>query len=279
MHPAHDRRACGKLLTVRAADLAPLAPPGSPGPPGPPRVSVLMPAWRAAATLPASVASVQAQTCPDWELLVIDDGSGDSTLAVARGLAAADARIRVIALPVNSGAARARNAGLVQARGRYIAFLDADDTWAPEKLARQLAFMAQTGAVFSYTGYLRDKAGHRRPVKVPAQVSYAGLLRGNCIGCATVIYDSAALGKVGMPDIRLRQDYGLWLRLLRLTPLAYGLPDLLSVHYRRPGSLSAGLWRRMQGTWTLYRQVEGLSRLQAARCLCAHLVNRFRAVY
>ena len=104
-----------------------------------------MPAWRAAATLPASVASVQTQTCPDWELLIVEDGSGDATLAVAQALARTDARIRVISLPVNTGAARARNVGLAQARGRYIAFLDADDNWMPEKLARQLAFMARTG--------------------------------------------------------------------------------------------------------------------------------------
>lgn len=244
-----------------------------------PAVSILMPAYRAATTLPESVASVLAQTRSDWELLIIEDGSGDATLDAARALATADARIRVIALPVNGGAARARNAGLAQAHGRYIAFLDADDLWLAEKLDRQLAFMARTGAVFSYTAYLREAAGRQRQVKIPATVSYAGLLRGNSIGCGTVIYDSAALGKVAMPDLRLRQDYGLWLRLLRLTPLAHGLPDALSVHRRRPGSLSAGPWRRVSGTWILYRQVEGLSRWQAARCLCAHLVNRFRAVY
>lgn len=246
---------------------------------GVPLVSVLMPAFRAAATLAESVGSVQAQTRGDWELLIIEDRSGDTTLAVAQALAAADGRIRVIALPVNGGAARARNAGLAQARGRFIAFLDADDLWHPEKLQRHLAFMARTGAAFSYTGFLREVRGRQRPVRIPATVSRAALLRGNCIGCGTVIYDSAALGRVEMPDLRLRQDFGLWLRLLRLTPLAHGLPEALSVHRRRPGSLSSGWGRRLWGTWVLFRQVEGLSRWQAARCLCAHLVNRVRAVY
>lgn len=244
-----------------------------------PAVSVLMPAFRATATLAGSVASVQAQTRGDWELLLIEDGSGDGTRALALALAATDRRIRVIALPVNGGAARARNAGLAQARGRYIAFLDADDLWLPTKLEQHLAFMARSGAVFSYTGYLRVRAGRQRRVRVPATLSHAVLLRGNAIGCCTVIYDSAALGRVPMPDLRLRQDYGLWLQLLRLTPTAHGLPAALSIHHRRPGSLSGGLWRGISGTWVLYRQAEGLSRAQALRCLSAHLVNRLRAVY
>jgi teichuronic acid biosynthesis glycosyltransferase TuaG len=238
-----------------------------------------MPAFRATATLAASVASVQAQTRGDWELLIIEDGSGDGTLALALALAAHDPRIKIIALPANGGAARARNAGLAQVRGRYIAFLDADDLWVADKLEQHLAFMAQTGAVFSYTAYLRVTGGRQRWVKIPATVSYAALLRGNCIGCCTVIYDSAVLGRVPMPDLRLRQDYGLWLRLLQLTPLAHGLPQALSLHSRHRGSLSSGWWRRIWGTWVLYREAEGLSRRQAASCLLAHLVNRFRAVY
>lgn len=246
-----------------------------------------MPAWRAADTLADSVASVQAQSRTDWELVIIDDCSDDATLQIARGLAAADSRIVVIAQSPNGGAARARNRGIAAARGRHIAFLDADDLWLPQKLERQIAFMEQHGAALSYTGFLRvtagtgqaGKPGAQRQVRIPPRVTYDGLLHGNVIGCSTAIYDSARLGKVLMPDIRLRQDYGLWLAILRRIPQAHGLPEALTIHQRRPGSLSAGFVRRTGGTWHLYREVEGLGRLQAAICLGAHLVNRIRAIY
>lgn len=236
-----------------------------------------MPAWRAAGTLAASVASVQAQTRGDWELIIIDDASEDATADLARALAAADPRITVLQQASNGGAAQARNRGIRAARGRYVAFLDADDLWLPAKLERQIGFMQQTGAALSYTGYLRDSGGVQRPVRIPDTVTHAQLLRGNVIGCLTAIYDSAVLGRVEMPDLRLRQDYALWLTILRTVPMAQGLPEVLAIHHRHAGSLSAGLLRGLRATWAVYRQAEGLSRLQAAGCLAAHVLNRVRA--
>jgi len=111
----------------------------------PPLFSVVTPVWNAAATLPATVASVRVQSLPDWELLLVDDASTDGSRGLARGLAAADPRIRLIERATNGGAAAARNAAIRAARGRLIAFLDADDRWHPEKLARQAAFIAAGG--------------------------------------------------------------------------------------------------------------------------------------
>ena len=243
----------------------------------PPAISVLMPAFRAAATLAEAVESVRAQSRGDWELVIVDDASDDATAEILARLAAAEPRIRAARLAVNGGAARARNRALAMARGRWIAFLDADDLWLPDKLARQIAFMEASGAALSYTGYIYADGPRRRRVRVPDRVDRAGLLRGNVIGCLTAIYDSAALGKVEMPDIRLRQDYGLWLKILAKLPEARGLDEVLAVHRRHRGSLSAGGWRRLAATWALYRRTEGLGRLQAARCLAAHLRNRLRA--
>lgn len=242
-----------------------------------PAVSVIMPAYRATATLAESVASVQAQTWQDWELIVVDDASPDTTGAVAAALALADPRIRVVRMAENGGAGRARNHGIGLARGRHIAFLDADDLWLPLKLERQLAFMASTGAALSYTGYWHEKQGRRRAIAIPARVTRTGLLRGNVIGCLTAIYDSAQLGRIQGPDLRMCDDYGLWLRILARVPEALGLSQNLAVYRRQPGSLSASHGRRLAATWQLYRTVEGLGRIEAARCLAAHLTSRLWA--
>jgi len=243
-----------------------------------PLVSVIMPAWRAGALLAEAVASVQAQTVTDWELLIIDDASDDDTPQVAAGLAAEDARISVLTQQRNDGAAEARNRGTLAATGRYIAFLDADDIWLPQKLERQIAFMTAQGAVFSYTAFWRDVAGLRSLVTIVPQVDHAQLLRGNVIGCLTAMYDTDALGQVLAPKLRMRQDFALWLRILRMTPLAHGLLEPLAVNRRKPGSLSSGIRSRVGATWKMYRQVEGLGRGAALYCLSCHMMNRTRAI-
>lgn len=229
--------------------------------PAKPVVSVITPVWNAAATLTETVASVRAQTWPDWEMLLIDDGSTDESPALAAALAAADPRIRTLALPENRGAAAARNAGIRAARGRFIAFLDADDRWRPEKLARQLDFIAAGGHALVFASYQRmDEAG--RPgavVPAPARVTRAELLHGNVIGCLTAIYDTAVFGKVEMPDIRRRQDYGLWLTLLSSVPAAQGVREVLADYRVSTASLSANKLVAAEATWRFYRDVEGMS--------------------
>lgn len=230
-----------------------------------PLVSVITPVWNAQATLARTIASVRAQSLTDWEMLIVDDGSTDGSRALAGREAAGDARIRVLSLAENRGAAAARNLGIRAARGQLIAFLDADDLWRPEKLARQTAFMRACGAPFVFSAYRRiDAAG--RPlgiVPAPARVDRARLLKGNVIGCLTAIYDTAALGKVEMPDHRLRQDFGLWLRLLARTPCARGLPEVLADYRVGPASLSADKRSAARATWRIYREAEGLSRARA----------------
>lgn len=236
-----------------------------------------MPAWQAATTLANAVASVQAQCFVDWELIIVDDASTDATAQTIRTLAECDPRIRLIQLPENRGAARARNCAIRLANGRYIAFLDADDAWLPEKLHEQIGFMQKNNVALSYTGFWRETNKARKTVSVPPQVGYAELLHGNVIGCLTAVYDSHQLGKVEMPDIRLRQDYALWLKILRTIPAAHGLPQPLAVHRRRAGSLSSGALRGLFATWTLYRDIEGLGRLKSVVCLTSHIINRLQS--
>jgi teichuronic acid biosynthesis glycosyltransferase TuaG len=251
--------------------MTPVAPPAVPLA-VPPVVSVVTPVWNAADTLAGTIASVRAQSFAGWEMLLVDDGSTDGSAAIARALAAADPRIRPLGWPDNRGAAAARNAGIAAARGRYVAFLDADDLWLPEKLAVQLDYMARTGAVFVFSAYERmDAAGRTRGrVGVPARVDHARLLRGNAIGCLTALYDAAHFGRVEMPDLRRRQDYGLWLRLLARGGEAHGIDRVLARYRVRPASLSGNKARALAATWTLYRRAAGLGRARAAWCLACN---------
>lgn len=240
-----------------------------------PVVSIVTPVHNGAAFIRETIASVQAQTRGDWELLVVDDASEDGSATIVEELAAEDSRIRIIRLERNGGAAVARNAGIRAAQGRYIAFLDSDDWWVPKKLEKQVRFMEEEQCGFSFTGLRRvDEDGREIALfGVPRRVSYGELLKTNYIGCSTVMYDSSALGKVEMPLIRRRQDYGLWLRLLKQTDYACGINEAL-VRYRvRSGSVSSNKATTPLFTWRVYREVEGLSVFRSAYCL-AHQTGR-----
>lgn len=257
-------------------DAEPLRRGGRDSPESPPSISIVMPARNAAAHLLRAVSSVQAQTREDWELIIADDGSTDGTLDLARDLAAHDPRIRPLAPPDSGqrGAAKARNRAIAAARGRYLGFLDADDEWLPEKLARQLGWMEKQGLAITFTGFWRQRAEQRHEVKVPARVTRRQLLRGNVIGGLTVICDREKLAPVEVPALRLRQDYALWLDLLSRTEAAHGLQEPLAIYHVTPGSLSSNRWRATQATWRMYRDHAGLGRVAATWCLASHVIRR-----
>lgn len=180
-----------------------------------PLVSVIMPAYNSSETLAYSIQSVLDQTFPDWELLVIDDCSPEPLKPIVDHFQ--DARIRYIRLEKNGGVAQARNCGIQAARGRYIAFLDSDDLWLPEKLEKQLQFMQKNGYAFTYTWYRQfedDPAHLIRLVKTKSFVDYRKLLRGNDIGCLTVMIDRKQIPEIHMPSEK-HEDYITWLNLLK----------------------------------------------------------------
>jgi len=230
-----------------------------------PSVSIITPCYNAAHTLPGSVESILSQVYTDWELLLVDDCSTDGTADVIREFRARDPRIRCLNLPRNGGAAKARNLGIEHARGRYIAFLDADDLWRPEKLERQIGLMRTHQWPISFTAYQKVRADGSplSIIGVPEKVDYRGLLKTNYIGCSTAVYDSRKLGKVLMPDIRKRQDFGLWLRLLKQTSHAYGINEPYTLYRVQGDSLSANKSRTVGYNWHLYRKVEQLPLLQS----------------
>lgn len=240
------------------------------------QVSIIMPAYNAAHTLAKTVATVQEQTYRNWLLYIIDDASTDETHAVIADLAKTDDRIRHLTLPTNSGAAIARNTGIQATDAPYIAFLDADDLWAPEKLSQQVAFMQRTGSVFSFTGYWRGgKHGQWRYVPAREKVDRAELLRSNVIGCLTVMLDTNALGTIEMPDLKRRQDYAMWLKLLERTPYAHGIDEAMAGYVRHgSGSLSGGFWTAQRANWWFFRSHLKQPPMRAARSLMTHIAKK-----
>lgn len=224
-------------------------------------ISVVLPLFNARKTISRSVLSVQSQTMKDWELIVVDDCSTDSSIAIVEELAKNDARIKILRLDSNSGAAVARNVGIREAQGRYISFLDSDDSWLPEKLEKQLNFIRKTGASFVFSAYRKvDELGRFiETMGVPKKVSYHTLLKSCVIGCLTAMYDTHVFGKVEMPLIRKRQDLGLWLKLLKFTDYAYGQNEVLAEYTVRKGSISSDKKSASYFQWKLYRDIENLS--------------------
>ena len=231
-------------------------------------VSVVMPAYCCSASLRQSVASVVGQTWQDWELLIADDCSPDDTYAAACSLAEDDRRIRVFQTSSNAGPAAARNLALENARGKYVAFLDSDDLWLPEKLERQISFMERTGAKFSCTAYDRiseDGQTVLGRVTPYAMADYRKVLyTANPVGNSTAMYDREALGEFRVPAIRKRNDFALWLAVLKKTDYVYGMTDCLAQYRVRGNSVSSRKSDLLRYQWELYRHVEGLNLFQTA---------------
>lgn len=236
-------------------------------------VSVITPTYNAGRTIVRTIESVAAQTYGVMEHIVIDDGSSDNTVAIVRSLTARYSHLKLIEGARNSGAGAARNRGIEAAQGKYIAFLDSDDVWFPNKLEQQIGFMERNSVCFSYGDYLVVDAESRKVVghyDVPESLTHSDLLRRCPIGCLTAAYDQYALGKVYMPDVRRGQDWGLWLAITKRGVTARKYPGLAAVYQYRTGSLSRNKLRKMADMYRIYRREQGLGTLQSACYLLAH---------
>lgn len=226
-----------------------------------PTVSVIMPCYNAANYLADSVESVIAQTFRDWELLIINDCSRDNSMEIAESYAAKDKRVRLLHTDSPSGSATVpRNIGIREARGRYIAFLDADDQWLPEKLEQQLPLFDAPEVAVVFSNYEKmDAAGKRnaRIVNAPSLVTYRKLLQSNVIGNLTGVYDSKKAGKGQMPNLH-HEDYAFWLSILKQGFVAKNTNTVLAVYRTAGQSLSGNKLKAMSWTWNIYRNQEKL---------------------
>ncbi|ENH96578.1 teichuronic acid biosynthesis protein [Gracilibacillus halophilus YIM-C55.5] len=223
-------------------------------------ISVITPTYNSEAFIEKTMESVRQQTYSNWEMVIVDDGSTDDTISIIQKYQEQDERIKFIQLTENQGAAIARNTAIEHAKGRFIAFLDSDDQWMPEKLEEQLAFMQENDIAFSYTGYqeLYEDEEKGNVITAPQKADYPQLLKNCVIGCLTVIIDRYKTGKLQMVNIRSRQDYALWLELTRKGYIAYGLDRVLSLYRVREQSISSNKIKMAKQNWYVYRNVEKL---------------------
>jgi glycosyltransferase involved in cell wall biosynthesis len=211
-------------------------------------VSIITPMYNAARFVGQTIESVLAQTYPHFEMLIVDDGSRDNSHAIAAAYAKNDSRIKVLRQD-NAGSAAARNNALSKAQGKYIVFLDADDILYADFLSAQLAFMKEKGAQLVFASYDRiDEQGNSclQSFIVPGKVSYKRLLKSCAIPCLTAMYDAERTGKYYFrPELRsLRDDYVMWLEMLKNVDYAYGNPAILAA-YRALSTSTTGSKRKV----------------------------------
>lgn len=237
-------------------------------------ISIIVPVYNAEKFIRETMDCVIAQSYPCWELLLVEDGSRDNSLEIIETYIrdSGEERIRLICQPENMGAAKARNRGLQEAKGRYIAYLDADDLWLPEKLEHELAFIREKDAAFVFTGYEfadENGKGTGKIVHVPETLNYRQALSNTTIFTTTVMFDTQKISKelLEMPVIK-SEDTALWWKVLRNGYTAFGLDENL-VKYRRPGkSLSSNKLEAVRRIWNLYRKAEGMGVLDSAWHFC-----------
>lgn len=228
-------------------------------------VSIIMPSYNTASFIEETIQSVLNQTYTNWELIIVDDCSTDNTNEVVDTIK--DCRIHYLKNEKNSGAAISRNKALREAKGQWIAYLDSDDLWMPEKLEKQIKFMEENGYVFSYTNYEEiDVDGYKTGVKVtgPKKITKTGMFNYCWPGCLTVMYDANKIGLIQIEDIKKNNDYAMWLKVCRKAD-CYLLDEILGQYRKgRVGSVSTHSIRTMIGWhYKLYREAEDMGILSS----------------
>ena len=222
-------------------------------------VSIITPTYNSGQFISELIICIQNQTVQNWELLITDDCSTDNTVSIVRKFIQADGRIKLFQLSKNSGAGAARNNSIKEASGRFIAFCDSDDRWLPNKLEVQLQFLINHKTAFTYSSYLTQDENFIEigRVNAPEEISYKEILRNNYIGCLTAIYDTQVLGKMFMPDIRKRQDYVLWINIIKRLGKVQGISQPLAIYTVRKNSISSNKFNLVKYNWIVYNKALG----------------------
>ncbi len=225
-------------------------------------VSIIMPTYRCGPFIAESIKSVQAQTYKNWELIVVDDCSGDGTIGVVQDIQKEDHRIHVFSNARNSGAAVSRNVALREAKGRWIAFLDSDDIWEPSKLEKQIKFMEGNDYAFSYHEYVEiDEQDNELGVHVSGKAHVGKFDMFACCwpGCLSVMYDAKKIGLIQINDVKKNNDTAMWLKVIRKAD-CYLLKECLGKYRRRANSITPKpIWKRIWAHYPLFRVAEEMN--------------------
>lgn len=231
-----------------------------------PLVSVIMPCFNSEAFISESIESVINQTFQRWELIIVNDGSKDNSLSIIKNYSLKDSRIKIIDCPKSSGSpAVPRNIAIKEAKGRYIAFLDSDDIWTPDKLDSQLDLFSQGQFIIVYSDYepiTEDGKRMNRIVKEPYFCDYKQLLKFNVIGCSSAIFDTAKIGKPQFKQIG-HEDYLFWLEIMKNGGIAVNTNKVQLFYRERTSSVSSNKIQAAKWAWNIYKNELNLSLLEA----------------
>lgn len=240
-------------------------------------VSIITPSYNTASYISETIESVLAQTYNNWEMIIVDDCSPDNTDEVV-SLYLSDERIKYFKNEKNSGAAVSRNRALREAKGRWIAFLDSDDLWMPDKLEKQIKFMAENNYSFSYTDYSHiDENSKSMDVTVtgPEKITKTGMYNYCWPGCLTVMYDASVVGLMQINDIKKNNDYAMWLQACKKAD-CYLLRENLARYRIRSGSISRNsISTLVKWHYRLFNEALGMNPVASLFNTCRNMVFGF----
>lgn len=241
-------------------------------------VSIITPVYNCEKLIEETIECVLNQTYKNWEMILVDDCTPDNSAEIIKKYAKKDKRIKYIKLKENGGAAIARNKALEESKGRFIAYLDADDLWKKEKLEHQVEFMKKNNYAFTCTDYEKiDEEGKslNKIVRIPKRVNYNLFLRNTIIQTVGVMVDTKITGKeiIVMPNIRRRQDAATWCQLLKNGYDCYEVPENLSYYRVVSNSLSSNKFKAVKMNWYWYRKIEKLSFFKTCYCFIGYAFN------
>jgi teichuronic acid biosynthesis glycosyltransferase TuaG len=242
-------------------------------------VSIITPCYNSDRFINECICSVLEQTYINWELLIVDDASEDSSKQLINAFAEKDSRICSFFLEKNVGVAEARNVAISKAKGRYIAFLDIDDVWKKEKLTEQIGFMKHHDIAFSFSSYQPiSEDGNQifKEIEAPLTIDYNSYLKNTIIGCLTVVLDKYKIGDFRMPNLRTSQDMALWLSIMRNGFRAYGIQNSLAYYRIVETSNTANKLKVAKGVWNIYRIQEDLGYLRSVWCFLNYAFNAIK---
>ncbi|MCG3714138.1 glycosyltransferase [Arcobacter lacus] len=240
-------------------------------------VSIITPLYNSEKYILDTIDSVLKQTYKKWEMIIIDDASPDNSNKLVEEYLRKDNRIKLIKLVKNVGPAKARNEGIKQAKGKYIAFLDSDDIWLPKKLEKQVKFMEDNNLLVTCSSYYTiDENNNKINTRVVKKLfTYSDMLKSNHIGNLTGIYDCEKLGKVYMDNVG-HEDYTLWLKIMKKVGTTKAISEPLAEYRILTNSISANKIKSAKWTWSIYRNIVGLSLARSTYYFFHYLFNALK---